>query len=121
MSKYSPEVKAAVMAALLQGQSINSVAREYDIPPGTISNWKNRDGVPKSGIQKKQEEIGELLIKLLHTNLVTLEIQSKFFQTEAWLNKQDAAGVAVLHGVVTDKSVRLLEAMSSNVPNDNDS
>ncbi len=120
MSKYEPEVKAAVMAALLQGQSVSSLAKEYSIPKGTISNWKNHDGVQKNRTQKKQEEIGELLIELLHTNLVTLRVQSEFFQTEKWLSKQDAAGVAVLHGVVTDKSVRLLEAMSSNVPNDND-
>jgi transposase-like protein len=117
MTKYSDETKAAVMAALLAGQSINSVAREYHIPPGTISNWKNRQGVPKNGIQKRSDDIGELLVEYLRTNLVTLERQAAFFGDEAWLKRQTASDVAVLHGVMTDKSVRLLEAMS-NATND---
>jgi transposase-like protein len=28
------------VAALLEGQSVSSVAKEYDIPKGTVSNWK---------------------------------------------------------------------------------
>jgi len=117
MTKYTDETKAAVLAALLAGQSINSVAREYKIPPGTISNWKNRQGVPKNGIQKKVDDIGELLISYLQTNLKTLQKQADFFGDESWLKKQTASDAAVLHGVMTDKSVRLLEAMS-NAAND---
>lgn len=118
MTKYSPDTKAAVLAALLEGQSINSVARAYKIPPGTISNWKNRQGVPKNGIQKKSEQIGELLLNYLSTNLITLQVQSEQFRDIGWLAKQNAADAAVLHGVLTDKSMRLMEAMSS-VPDDN--
>ena len=117
MTKYTDETKAAVLAALLAGQSINSVAREYKIPPGTISNWKNRQGVPRNGIQKKADDIGELLISYLQTNLKTLQKQADFFGDESWLKKQTASDAAVLHGVMTDKSVRLLEAMS-NAAND---
>lgn len=116
MTKYSDETKAAVMAALLAGQSINSVAREYKIPKGTVSAWKNR-GVAKKATQKKIDDIGELLIKYLRTNLRTLDKQAEFFGDEAWLKRQTASDVAVLHGVMTDKSVRLLEAMS-NATND---
>lgn len=117
--KYSDETKAAVVAALLAGQSVNSVAREYKIPPGTVSNWKNRPGVPHNGIQKRSEAIGELLIKYLQTNLETLDKQARFFGDESWLKKQTASDAAVLHGVMTDKSVRLLEAMSANATDDN--
>jgi transposase-like protein len=39
-NSYTDETKAAVMAALLEGQSVPSVAKEYDIPKGTVSNWK---------------------------------------------------------------------------------
>lgn len=116
MSKYSAETKAEVMAALLAGQSVSSVAREYKIPKGTVSNWKNR---PKSGTQKKAEEVGELLVEYLHANLATLRKQVAFFSDEAWLKKQTASDVAVLHGVLTDKSIRLLEALGENVPDNN--
>lgn len=112
--KYDPEVKAAVMAALLQGQSINSLAREYNIPTGTISNWNNRQGVPNNAIQKKQEEIGDLLTDYLRENLTTLKAQATFFRNEKWLVKQDASSNAVLHGVMADKSIKLLEAFSDN-------
>lgn len=37
---YSEEVKAAAMASLLEGQSVSAVAKEYEIPKGTVSNWK---------------------------------------------------------------------------------
>lgn len=40
--QYSPEVKAAVIAALLSGQSVSSVAEEYNIPKGTVKGWKSR-------------------------------------------------------------------------------
>lgn len=107
---YPDETKAAVMAALLAGQSINSVAREYKIPKSTVSRWKN-GGVPTSGTQKK--EIGDLIMAYLTTTLETLAVQARIFQNEDWLKKQNAADVAVLHGVQTDKSIRLLEAIAN--------
>jgi transposase-like protein len=39
-NSYTDETKAAVMAALLEGQSVSSVAKEYDISKVTVSNWK---------------------------------------------------------------------------------
>ena len=108
--QYSDETKAAVMAALLTGQSINSIAKEYSIPKSTVSRWKN-GGVPSDGTQKK--EIGDLIMAYVRTSLVTLEAQAQMFQDKDWLRKQNAADVAVLHGVQTDKAIRILEAISS--------
>ena len=62
---------------------------------------------------KKKEQIGDLLLEYLSTALETLQTQAEFFSDEAWLAKQNAADVAVLHGVITDKAVRLLEALSA--------
>lgn len=108
---YSDETKAQVMAALLTGQSINAVAREYKIPKQTISNWKNRDkpGVPRDDTQKAAE-IEDLLSGYLKENLKTLRAQAEFFREETWLKKQEASQLAVLHGVLSDKAIRLLEA-----------
>lgn len=111
MTKYSEETKAAVMAALLTGQSISQVAREYNIPKGTVSNWKNRHKGPKDGTQKK--EIGDLLLAYLKANLEALTAQVQVFKDPVWLKAQVASDVAVLHGVMTDKAIRLLEAMSN--------
>lgn len=114
MRRYSEEKKAAVISALLAGQSVNAVAEEYKIPKSTVSRWKNSD-IGTNGTQKK--EIGELLLDYLQENLATLRAQATFFRDEKWLARQSAESAAVLHGVMTDKAVRLLEAMSkANVP-----
>lgn len=110
MSKYSDETKAAVIAALLAGQSVSAVAKEYDIPKGTVSSWKTRD---VAGVATQKAEIGDLLIEYLTENLKTLRRQAELFRTEEWLMDQPASDAAVLHGVLTDKAVRLLEALSA--------
>ena len=107
MRHYTPETKAAVMAALLAGQGTTEVAREYEIPASTVSRWKRkaRQEVGRS------DDVGELLLGYLTENLTTLTAQAKVFREAEWLRTQDAADVAVLHGVLTDKAVRLLEAL----------
>ena len=108
-NQYSPDQKAAVLAALLAGQSINSVAREYNIPKGTISYWKNSDVGRENQTQKR--EVGDLVLDYLRANLSALRAQTIMFSDMGWLAKQNAADIAVLHGVMTDKAIRLLEAM----------
>ena len=116
MSKYKDETRAAVMAALLTGQSVSSIAREYDIPKGTVSNWKRNTGGTIKRTQKT-EHIGELLIRYLQSNLEALSSQAEQFKDHEWLRKQTASDAAVLHGVMTDKAIRLLEALSKTSEN----
>jgi transposase-like protein len=115
---YSEETKAAAMAALLAGQSVSSVAREYKIPKGTASNWKRQaqrqvEGVHDDGTQNTREEVGTLLLDYLAANLRALKAQTDVFADPSWIRQQEASQMAVLHGVMTDKAVRLLEAMGS--------
>ncbi len=108
---YSDETKAQVMAALLTGQSVSSVAREYNLPKGTVSAWRKRDlEQVAADATQKGTPIDELLSEYLHESLITLREQAKFFRNEKWLERQDASSTAVLHGVITDKAIRLLEA-----------
>ena len=121
MSKYSDETKAAVMAALLTGQSVSSVAKEYKIPPGTVSSWKNRN--LKEHIESMQENASEktgiLLIDHLHQSIRTITAVNKFVETnEEWKMKQSASDLAVFTGVLSDKTFRLIEALG-NAPDDN--
>jgi transposase-like protein len=111
MTDHSADTKAAAMAALLQGQSVASVADEYKIPVGTVKSWKSRaKGVAPVATPKRAEEIGELLTDYLRANLRALQAQATVFANTEWLEKQSASDAAVLHGVMTDKAVRLLEA-----------
>lgn len=111
-ASYSEEVKAAAMAALLAGQSISAVARDYKIPKGTVSGWK-KQASENSNNSTQKKEIGALLLDYLQTNLKTLKKQSEVFSNEKWLKQQHASELAVLHGVLADKTIRLLEALAS--------
>ena len=112
-TEYSEETKAAVMAALLSGQSVSQIAKDYDIPKGTVSGWKRKSVEVAEVTTQKKERIGELLVSYLSTSLETLEAQARMFKNEEWLKKQNAADVAVLHGVCADKAIRLLEALAA--------
>ena len=108
---YNDDTKAAVMAALLAGQSITAVAKEYKVPSGTVSRWRaDASEIIKEERAKKSTPIDVLLYEYLQANLAVLKKQTDVFSDEEWLKKQDASSVAVLHGVLADKAIRLLEA-----------
>lgn len=117
--KYSPETKAAAMAALLAGQSLDSVADQYQIPRSTLDSWKNPRR-PKKFETQKESEIAELLVTYLRANLMALTAQAEVFTNRDWLSEQGASEAAVLHGVMTDKAVRLLEAFGRANDSDTD-
>jgi len=113
--KYRNETRAQVLAALLAGQSVRSVAKEYRIPQGTVATWKrslNHTLDHTNDTQKK--EMGELIIDYLRDNLTTLRTQLRVFGDATWLAKQAASEAAVLHGVLADKGIRLLEALAGD-------
>lgn len=112
--QHSDETKAAVLAALLTGQSVSEVARAYELPEGTVKSWRSRakSQTVATVATPKKENIGEMLIRYLEDNLIALRAQLVVFSDPDWLRKQTAADAAVLHGVMTDKAIRLLEALS---------
>lgn len=112
--EYSDEIKAQVMAALLTGQSVSEVATRYQIPAGTVKSWRRNSREFRPVDPQKSSDIGELLLAYLHENLVTLRVQVEHFRDKKWLSQQGASELAVLHGVVTDKAIRLLEALEGN-------
>ncbi len=113
---YDDATKAAVMAALLAGQSIPKVADEYNIPRGTVSDWRKhaQAGGRIDPTQKDGPTIDVMLRDYVNENLTTLREQAKFFRDTAWLSKQEASSLAVLHGVLADKSIRLLEVFGGD-------
>jgi len=116
---HAKEVKAAVLAALLAGQDIETVAKHYKLPIGTVKGWKSkqRGEQPISTTPAQKADVGELLLDYLREGLATLKLQqTTLFRNDAWLMKQGASEMAVLHGVIADKCVRLLEAMSGEGP-----
>jgi hypothetical protein len=110
---HTPETRAAVLAALLAGQSIHEIAATYHLDRKTIRDWEaasNREPLPP----KRQVDIGGLIADYLGTSLATLRAQAEFFKDQSWLGKQSAADLAVLHGVLTDKAFRIIEALEDS-------
>jgi len=101
-------IRSAAKAALLAGQSVGEVAEEYRLPLSTVSRWGRivREEFSDS------EEVSALLLEFLAVALETTIEQQIFFRDVDWMRGQKASDLAILHGVTTDKVVRLLEAMS---------
>jgi transposase-like protein len=112
--RHSDETRAAVMASLLAGQGITETARQYNIDASLIYRWRQqipRDKVQQLQRQQHEHDFDKLLADYLAETLLTLRVQAEFFRNKEWLAKQDAHELAVLHGVATDKAIRLLEAV----------
>ena len=109
---HSDETKAAVMAALLTGQGVGEIAKAYKLPESTVRLW--RESIPEDEYAKvcakKEDDFGDLVGHYLRETLITLAVQVQQFRKPDWLEKQPASEAAVLHGVLTDKAIRLLEA-----------
>lgn len=117
--EYSEETKAAVMAALLAGQTIAQVASEYRIPVGTVNAWSARaHQVPVvSAVGDRRERIGDLILSNLETLMIAVEeIVKSVSADKEWLRRQSASEVAVLVGVFADKAYRILEALPEPEP-----
>src|SRR5690349_5896984 len=115
---YDQETRAAVLAALLSGSSITEISRRLKIPDTTIARWRDQAGIgPKApkdpqwiGDEKKKD-LGELVGDYLNDILVSLRAQAVHTRDKDWLDRQNAHDLAILHGVLSDKAVRLLGAL----------
>lgn len=110
--QHSDEVRAQIMAALLAGQGVSEVAAQYKIPDSTVSDLRKLLESQFGELRtKKGTELEELLFGYLKSNLAALDAQAKVVSEREYIIKQPADSLAVLHGVMADKSIRLLEAI----------
>lgn len=102
------------MAALLTGQSSDAVAASYNLPIQTVLDWQRQARLANEVVQsekKGESNIAGLIDRYLVRNLETISVQAEHFADRSWLAEQPAAEAAVLHGVLVDKAVRILEAL----------
>ena len=103
------------MAALVTGRAVAEVAREFQVPTSTISRWKTRVpsivGMEDAEGVTPQSEVAALLLDYLRSGLGTVIAQHAVMQDQEYLQRQSASELAILHGVLIDKLVRLLEAL----------
>lgn len=116
---HPDETKAKVIAALLAGCGVVEIARELDLPHQSVTNYKKElsDDRLSEIRRKKGERIDDLVYDYLLQNLETLRTQSKVVSDESYIHKQPAGEMATLHGVIADKTVRLLEVTTGSPVN----
>jgi hypothetical protein len=111
MCTYTPEQKAAVIADLLSGCTINQCVEKYDIPRGTIGYWSASLKQESNNPNIKKEKTGELIVANL---TIGLEKYREILEAidASWIRAQSAHDVAVLLGVISDKSHRILDGIA---------
>jgi len=109
------EVRAAVIGALLEGQAVTKVADDYKIPHSSVSRLKK--AIPQEQLDEVGRKKGEHIAELISNNLEAsfIAIKNILNQTEnaKWLTQQNAADLATLLGVTSDKVFRVLEAIQN--------
>lgn len=120
MIAYSEQTKAAALAEVAAGASVNATAKKFGISRAAISEWRDRSDLPTPtpAAQEKRANLGEQLYGYLEDSIGALRSQLAVFGDPDWLKKQSAAELAILHGVVADKTARLLAAARPGEPDD---
>jgi len=113
MKATSDHIRSEAIAALLAGQGVTEVARKYKLSKATVSRLKNTLA-PETLQQietEKQNTIAALIEGHLQESLkAAKKLAQKVSDNDAWFFKQNAADIGVLYGILTDKSIRILEA-----------
>ena len=93
-----PEVKAQVMAALLQGQGVNEVARAYRLSPTAVSRIKN-SALPENLAQletQKKETLDVLLLEAVSANVRALTKMAEAVSDPKYITSQPAESIGML-------------------------
>ena len=105
------QLKARAIDALMAGESVAVVSATFGVPLSTVKNWRADARRVQSVGPEKRAELGELVACYLQEVLETLSAQTRFARDETWLRSQNAHDLAILHGVLVDKAVRILAAL----------
>jgi hypothetical protein len=118
--KHTDEARSEALAALLAGQGVAEVSKKYKLPDSTVRDLKRSiDSEEFVKVrEKKQEVIAGLIEEHLQASLKAAVNIAKQTDNADWLNKQDADKLGVFYGIVTDKSVRILEAAEAANPSE---
>lgn len=103
-----------------------AVAAKYGLKRSTVNGWKSLER-PGSDlltmgdatlISVKKQRIGALMLEYLEASLNALAAQAYVTSDPNYIAKQPADQLAILHGVIADKSIRLVEALHRSESSD---
>lgn len=112
--RRTPQAQAArVIADVLLGQeSQRQIAEKHGVGNGTVARLAHTSPEYLERLeQEKKRDVADLVTGYLKESLVTLRVQLEHCRDKDWLKDQSAGDVAILHGVLHDKAVRILSAI----------
>lgn len=112
-SKYDDGIKGAVLAALLAGNTPRRVAEEHGIPLNTVKSWRRRLKRGQIAMLHPKKGNDGLMHEYIESVLRSLIAQSSVIQDREWIHRQSAGTIALLYGIVFDRTTRSLELLSS--------
>ena len=112
---HSEEVRAQAMAALLAGQSVGDVARQFRLPKQTVSRFKAEIGpfLLDHATEEARVRISDLLFSCTSESLAAMLRIAQTCSSAEFLTEQDLRDVAALYREISGFTLRLLEAASA--------
>lgn len=112
-SKYDDGTRGTALAALLAGNTPRRVAEEHGIPLNTVKSWRRRLKRGEIAMLHPKKGNDGLMHEYIESVLRSLIAQSSTLQDREWIQRQGAGAVALLYGIVFDRTIRSLELLSS--------
>ena len=115
---HPPEVRAAVVAALITGAPPAAVCEEFNVPYTTAKDWLDAATASSSLVRmsgdeqrtRRELDLEQLVGDLVASSIASLVAQAGFAAERGWFTAQDASGIAEYRGVEFDRLIRLLRA-----------
>ena len=115
ITSYPAEFKAQVISEFKAGSSLNQLAAAHHCPKSTIQGWVRQHErvrvVPKKENPLAAYDLDDMAVKLVDGSVSAVQAIFGVTKDDTWLKRQNAADLAVLAGVISDKLYRLLGAI----------
>lgn len=111
---WDQSTKANAVAAMISGHSYGEVTKQTGVPKTTLIRWLGEIG-PEAFVKARngQKTLEELIEELARENMLTLINHTKQARDPEWFKRQNAADLAVMDGVMTDKTVRIVQVLQA--------
>ena len=111
---YDSSVRQRAISALRDGHTVRQVASDLGITTRTLRRWRaalpedEQAEIVRRTALKKQADLGELIYGYLTTSLPSLTAQLRVMGDPVWIDRQNAREIAILHGMLWDRALRIL-------------
>ena len=106
----SEALNAAVVAALILGQSAPAIAQRFGLPVSTVRRWEKAYDI--SNPIKRRDQLSDMLLVFIEQEIGALLTISMVTQDPEWIKKQPADVLAEFVSAKQDRMMSILAAFS---------